>query len=109
MLWLVGQGLDLPVARHTASGREIAWKRPGYSTVLNILRDPIYAGAYRYGKSAVRSVIREGRLRKLVVQNCAPTCPAHLRCSPPMKIVIEKKSLSSKPTITSEHFGAWRF
>jgi hypothetical protein len=41
---LVGQGLDLPVARHTASGREIAWKRPGYSTVLNILRDPIYAG-----------------------------------------------------------------
>jgi hypothetical protein len=44
MLGLVGQGLDLPVARHTASGREIAWKRPGYSTVLNILRDPIYAG-----------------------------------------------------------------
>src|SRR5262249_4329339 len=41
---------------------------PCYSTVLNILRDPVYAGAYRYGKSATRSVIREGRLRKLVVQ-----------------------------------------
>jgi Recombinase/Resolvase, N terminal domain/Recombinase zinc beta ribbon domain len=68
MLWLVGHGLDLPVTRHTAAGREMVWKRPGYSTVLNILRDPVYAGAYRYGKSAIRSVIREGRVRKLVVQ-----------------------------------------
>ena len=68
MLWFVGQGLDLPVARHTAAGREMAGKRPCYSTVLNLLRDPVYGGAYRYGKSATRSVIREGRLRKLVVQ-----------------------------------------
>jgi DNA invertase Pin-like site-specific DNA recombinase len=68
LLWWVEQGLDLPVTRHTASGWETAWKRPCYSAVLNILRDPVYAGAYRYGRSAIRSVIRDGRPKKVIVQ-----------------------------------------
>ena len=68
MLWLVEQGLDLPVAQHHATGRKTVWKRPCYGGALNILRDPVYAGAYRYGRTAVTTVIQEGRLRKRSVR-----------------------------------------
>ena len=68
MLWLVEQGLDLPVAQHHATGRKTVWKRPCYGGVLNILRDPVYAGAYRYGRTAVTTAIQEGRLRKRTVR-----------------------------------------
>ncbi len=68
MLWFVEQGLDLPVIHHTAGATETVWKRPSYSSVLNILKDPIYAGAYRYGRSAVVTAIRDGRLKKVAVR-----------------------------------------
>ena len=68
MLWFVEQGLDLPVIHHPAEATERVWKRPSYSSVLNILRDPIYAGAYRYGRSAVATAIRDGRLKKVAVR-----------------------------------------
>ena len=42
--------------------------------VLNILRDPIYAGAYRYGRTAVTTVAREGRLQKRTVRKPLGSC-----------------------------------
>lgn len=60
MLWLVEQGLGLPVAQHHATERRTVWKRPWYRGVLNILRDPVCAGAYRYGRTAVTTTIGEG-------------------------------------------------
>ena len=72
LLWFVDQGLDLPVAQHSASGSRTLWKRPCYGGVLNILRDPIYAGAYRYGRTVVTTVAREGRLRKRTVRKPLP-------------------------------------
>ena len=68
LLWLVEQGIDLPVAEHHATGRKTVWKHPCYGSVLNILRDPVYAGAYRYGRTAVTTSIGEGRLRKRTVR-----------------------------------------
>jgi DNA invertase Pin-like site-specific DNA recombinase len=61
LLWLVEQGIDLPVAEHHATGRKTVWKHPCYGGVLNILRDPVYAGA-------VTTSIGEGRLRKRTVR-----------------------------------------
>ena len=68
LLWLVEQGIDLPVAEHHATRRKTVWKHPCYGSVLNILRDPVYAGAYRYGRTAVTTSIGEGRLRKRTVR-----------------------------------------
>ncbi len=48
---LVRQGLDLPYRAQRKIGRnEVEWRQPRYSTVYSILKHPIYAGAYTYGK-----------------------------------------------------------
>lgn len=73
LLWFVEQGLDLPVAQHGASATRTVWKRPCYGGVLNILRDPVYAGAYRYGKTAVITATWKGRLRKRIVRKPLPS------------------------------------
>jgi DNA invertase Pin-like site-specific DNA recombinase len=48
LLWLLEHGLQLPVVN--ARG-EVHWTRPAYSTVHQILSNPVYAGAYAYGKT----------------------------------------------------------
>ena len=52
MLGFIGQGLDLPVSRHTAAGRKMAWKRAGYSAVLNLFRTPCASGVRRRGSTS---------------------------------------------------------
>lgn len=48
LLWLLEHSLQLPVVN--ARG-EVHWTRPAYSTVHQILSNPVYAGAYAYGKT----------------------------------------------------------
>lgn len=48
LLWLLEQDLPLPV--YTRQG-ETGWKRPSYATVYRILTNPVYGGAYAYGKT----------------------------------------------------------
>lgn len=43
---------------------KLVWQPPVYRNVLNVLQNPFYAGAYAYGKSAVRTTIVDGRVRK---------------------------------------------
>src|SRR5205823_12903542 len=51
-VWLRDEGIALPVACHTAAeGRSIVWKLPLYNTVHNILTNPVYAGAYAFGRT----------------------------------------------------------
>ena len=48
LLWFLEQGLDLPVRR--ANG-DVTWRRPNYATIHRMIANPIYGGAYAYGKS----------------------------------------------------------
>jgi DNA invertase Pin-like site-specific DNA recombinase len=48
LLWFLEHGLDLPVRR--ANG-EVIWRRPNYATIHRMIENPIYGGAYAYGKS----------------------------------------------------------
>ena len=48
LLWFLEHGLQLPV--YTQQG-ETSWKRPTYATIYRILTNPIYGGAYAYGKT----------------------------------------------------------
>lgn len=59
-LWFRDQGLELPIRRHGCLGWETVWKRPTYSLVNRILTNPIYAGAYAFGRSESRTSY-EGR------------------------------------------------
>ncbi len=43
---------------------EIAWQAARYHTVLQILRHPLYAGAYVFGRTGQRTQVVEGRARK---------------------------------------------
>ena len=63
-LWLRGEGIALPVAHHNgAEGRCIAWKLPQYNTVYNILTNPVYAGAYAFGRTTSKVSVEDGRKR----------------------------------------------
>ena len=63
-LSLRNEGLMLPAVRYTrAVGRSVVWKLPVYNTVHHILTNPIYAGAYTFGRTSSRVTIEEGRKR----------------------------------------------
>jgi DNA invertase Pin-like site-specific DNA recombinase len=46
--WFLEHGLQLPV--QAASG-EITWRRPSYGMLYRMLSNPMYGGAYAYGKT----------------------------------------------------------
>ena len=64
-LWFRHEGIELPFrSLHTgAPGWQVDWKPPVYNTVHQILTNPIYAGAYAYGRKLRRTVIKDGRKR----------------------------------------------
>src|SRR5208283_4914942 len=63
-VWLREEGIALPTARHcTAEGRGIVWRLPLYNTVHNILTNPVYAGAYAFGRTTSKVSVEEGRKR----------------------------------------------
>src|ERR1700687_795422 len=65
LLWAQDQALQLPITRrNNSSVCKIEWRRAAYHTVLQILRHPVYAGAYVFGRTTQRTRIVDGRARK---------------------------------------------
>lgn len=64
-LWLRQERIPLPAVAHGADGRRIEWKLPVYNTIHHMLTNPIYAGAYAFGRTASRVTIDAGR-KKIV-------------------------------------------
>ena len=63
-LSLCADGLDMPVLKNDSRGGRCDWRRPRYHNLLTLLRNPIYAGAYAYGRTCHRSKVVDGRARK---------------------------------------------
>ncbi len=62
-LWLRAQNLKWPLQSSTL--REITWVVPTYGKIHQVLTNPVYAGAYVYGKSRHERYVDEfGRVRK---------------------------------------------
>ncbi len=68
MIWFLDQGLTFPGRHFGIAGWETIWKRPSYQALLRVLRDPVYAGAYTYGKTSTSAAFREGRPAKTIVR-----------------------------------------
>jgi DNA invertase Pin-like site-specific DNA recombinase len=62
-LWLRQEGLTLPAVVHDAEVRCLVWKPPVYNTILHLLTNPIYAGAYAFGRTGSRMQLEGGRKR----------------------------------------------
>ncbi|MCP4308611.1 MAG: recombinase family protein, partial [bacterium] len=63
-LWYWDEELLLPHVIPGTSGREIAWRQPTGHRVNQILKNPCYAGAFAYGRTAAQTVVRDGRARQ---------------------------------------------
>jgi DNA invertase Pin-like site-specific DNA recombinase len=64
MLWYREAQLPLPEVRPGTSGREILWHLPSEHRIHQMLRNPCYAGALVYGRTAAKTVIIDGRARQ---------------------------------------------
>jgi len=64
LMWFLEHGFDLPAVRPGAEGWETWWRRPAYGTVMRILGDPTYAGAYGFGRTSGVSEVRDGAIEK---------------------------------------------
>jgi DNA invertase Pin-like site-specific DNA recombinase len=64
LVWFRKQNISLPALSRHLEEAKLVWKLPTYRTVWVILTNPLYAGAYVYGRRGVRIQIVEGRARK---------------------------------------------
>ena len=65
-LSLRGDQIALPYINSKSSGQhQPLWKLPVYATVNNLLTNPVYAGAYVFGRTGSRVTIENGRKRIL--------------------------------------------
>ncbi len=67
-LWFRSEGLKFPLQMR--QGGEIRWVEPSYTAIHHVLTNPVYAGAYAYGRTRQEIVLdaaggRKKRLRHL--------------------------------------------
>ena len=62
-IWLRDEGIELPVKSRDGEARGIIWRLPAYNIVHNILTNPIYAGAYTFGRTTSQVSVENGRKR----------------------------------------------
>ena len=66
LLWFRAEKVSLPAAVYGEAGRELVWKLPVYNTIWHMLRNPMYAGGYAFGKTEARIKVVGGRARKTI-------------------------------------------
>ena len=62
-IWLREEGIELPVKSRHGEAHGVVWRLPAYNIVHNILTNPIYAGAYVFGRTKSRVSVEGGRKR----------------------------------------------
>src|SRR5246500_4659303 len=62
-IWLREEGIELPVKSRYGEAHGVVWRLPAYNIVHNILTNPIYAGAYAFGRTKSRVSVEGGRKR----------------------------------------------
>ncbi len=64
LLWFRQEQVRLPaIERETPWGEHLSWRLPVYNTVRAILINPIYAGAYAFGRTGSRTTVIDGQPR----------------------------------------------
>ena len=63
LVWLRHEQIRLPVIPGGRAEKPVEWRLPVYSTLWHMLKNPVYTGAFAYGRRAVRVTIDNGRER----------------------------------------------
>ena len=61
-LWFRSEGLKFPLQMH--QGAEIRWVEASYTAIHHVLTNPVYAGAYVYGKTRRETMLDAAGVRK---------------------------------------------
>jgi excisionase family DNA binding protein len=62
-MWYRQEAILVPYARYRALGRTLEWKPAVYDRMHKVLTNPVYAGAYTFGRSVSQVKLEEGRKR----------------------------------------------
>jgi hypothetical protein len=62
--WLRSADVKMPVFSRNVDVCKLVWKAPAYHSVMQILHNPLYVGAYAFGRTAQQTRIVDGRARK---------------------------------------------
>ena len=69
--WFHEEQVELPVNKAVGGRLVLAWRLPTMSFVGDVLHNPLYAGAYVYGRRPLDLVFEDGRARKKQRSACA--------------------------------------
>ena len=94
LLWFRQERIELPAAVYDEGRRSVVWRLPVYNTVLRILTNPVYAGAYAFGRTETRVRIEAGRKR--VVRG-------HRRAQEHWQVLIQEHHEGYIDWLTYEH------
>jgi len=81
-VWLWFRSEKLPFPLQDGPGGQVRWVAPTYTAIHHILTNPVYAGAYAYGKSRSERYVDEHgavkkRMRHLPLEQWAVLLPEH--------------------------------
>jgi DNA invertase Pin-like site-specific DNA recombinase len=65
LMWMSERDLQMPYVRYEHGVWGTCWRAPTYHAILRILKHPIYAGAYAWGRTQTETVLDDGRLRRV--------------------------------------------
>ena len=66
-LWFRSEGIKFPLRMHAHA--EIRWVEASYSAIHHVLTNPVYAGAYVYGKTRQETILDASGVRKKRVRH----------------------------------------
>lgn len=64
LLWFRDEEVMLPRAIYGGGEQRITWTLPVYPTLHHMLTNPVYAGAYAFGRRGSKTVIKDGQKRQ---------------------------------------------
>jgi DNA invertase Pin-like site-specific DNA recombinase len=64
LLWYRNEKLMMPTLKRESGYRKVVWSLPVYPSLLAMLKNPTYGGAFVYGRRQTRTTMVDGRARK---------------------------------------------
>jgi len=65
-IWFMDNHIQVPVRKSITGGvkTDVVWKLPAQTFIPSVLHNPVYAGAYVYGRRPMEKVFDDGRIRR---------------------------------------------